>query len=1165
MELAANEYRAACRGCHGGCVHILTVEDGKVVSIRPDPDAPLNKGQMCAKGATIIEQMYHPDRLTHPMKRVGERGSGKWEQITWDEAYDTIASRLTELKEQYGPESIAMFTGTGRHHMAHFWRFANVLGTPNGSSAGAVICLDPRVFSVKWTAGDYAVCDYYGDVKPKGVLVWGANPAISGADGELQWKIKDAVKAGAEILVIDPKPTELTPYAKLWLRPRPGTDGALAMGMLNVIIHEELYDEEFVDNYCYGFGKFKGRVDQYSVERVSKITWVPEEQIIAAARWVAQTKPLTLEWGCAIEHSMNSIQTCRAIFAMIGITGNYDVPGGFVKGKNVGPTADKLDDLRTEETKSKCLAFGVPHLQDAAMSHPRAVLKAMREGIPYKIRGLLVHANNSLLSMPDASYTYEALKELDFMVCMDIFMTPTAEMADIVLPAALWPEIDEIFTMPEFADHTALCMQKVVQVGECKSDEEVFFELSKRMGLDYHADSLKDIYNDQLKEMGRLHPEIAGVSFDEFKKIGYLTPKRTYYNYKLDGFNTPTGKFELYSNQLKEEGGDPLPWWDEVSEGPKSRPDLYYEYPLVLTTGGRLQQYFISNNRQITSLRSQWPFPRVSMSPETGKKYGLEDGDWAWIETPRGRITQKVLYCEGMDPKVVSCEMGWWYPEAGAPDYGWTESNANMLTLGNGPFDPCFGSYQLRAMLCRVSPNPDCTIEERYYNSKYYRKLPVDSSSNSIVVDPSKCILCSTCVNVCNNIQTVGVLQLVTKNGSTYIEPGGSDDMISSKCVCCGQCRANCPTGAISIKSSVQMVKEAIADKDTIVVAQVAPSVRVGISRAVGLPAGTNAIDLVSAAMRRIGFNAVYDTTFSADLTIFEEAAELVERIKSGSDKPLFTSCCPAWVKFCETQYPELADCISTTRSPQQMMGAVLQEFYSRPGKNLGKKVRFVSVMPCTAKKDEILRAESTTGGRQDVDWVITTNELKEMIDEAGIDMTTIDPIRPDHPYGTGSGGGVIFGVSGGVTEAALRYLMPEFGENEDMFIQNSGVRVKKDLREFNLNYQGKDLHIAIASGLGNARKLLERVKAGEHFDLIEVMACPGGCIMGGGQPTDIYHKKNEAKERSNGLYHADYVSGLRRSNDNIEVKNAYETVIGDRSHELLHRNFEAAKQSKDK
>jgi iron-only hydrogenase group A len=1143
------EIKAACRGCHGGCVHILTVEGGKVIKIRPDPDGPLNNGHACAKGMTLIEQMYHPDRIIYPMKRVGKRGSGAWERISWDEAYDTIIDKLTHLQKTYGKECIATTTGTGRHHLAQLWRFANVLGTPNATSSGALICLGPRKNAGDFTAGVFAGVDYYGETKPACIIVWGANPAVSGADGELQWHIKDAVRGGTKLIVVDPQPNELTERAALWLRVRPGTDGALAMCILNIIISENLYDHEFVENWTYGFNELRERVKDYTPEKTARICWVPEEDIVKAAHMIASVKPLSLEWGCAVEQTPNSFQTCRAIYMIPAVTGNWDVPGGFVESKEIAPTAYPMFEALSEELGKKCISGGYPLLDGTAtpkmFAHPWYTLDAIKTGKPYKIRALLAHANNSLLSMPDALHTYECLKELEFFVYMDFFMTPTAELADIVLPAALWAEVDSFFCMPEFGDQALLTMRKVADVGECRSDEEFFMELCRRMELDYGARSQEELLNGLLDEMGKRYPEYAGTDFEKLKQINYIVPRREYERYKKrGGFSTPSGKFELWSLGVEKAGGDPLPFWSEVPESPYSRPDLAADYPLVLTTGSRRHQYFISNNRQILSLRRTAPFPTVSINPDTAAKYGIKEGDWVWIETPRGRITQKASLKPELDPRVINCEMGWWYPEAGAPGYGWDESNVNVLTAGEAPCDPFDGSYQLRALLCRISKNENCTIEERYYNSPLYRPLPKDCSSKSVVIDPNLCILCHSCVDVCNK-QNVGALEIVTRGGVTIVAAKDKPSLSETGCVGCGQCRAVCPTGAISVQSSAQIVKEALGDPETTVIAQIAPSVRVSVGKAFGLEG--NALGNIVGGLRLLGFDAVYDTVFAADLTTVEEAREFADILASGEKRPLFTSCCPAWVSWCEKNRPELSKYISTCRSPQQMFGSVLREHFKRDN----KRVVSVSVMPCTAKKSEIYRfGDDKT---RDVDYVLTATELIDLFLEKGIDLASVAPSKADDPFGFGSGGGVIFGVTGGVTEAVLRQLSPDSDEAGYREIAELGQRGEGGVKEFNLDYKGRRLRIAVVSGLGNAARVMDAIEAGEHYDLVEIMSCPGGCVMGGGQPADVYAHTSLRRERTGALYGTDESSEIRRPGDNPLIGEAYDRLIRADSQKLLH------------
>ncbi len=719
MELKPNEYRAACRGCHGGCVHILTVEDGKVTKIRPDPDAPLNMGRACVKGMTVIEQMYHPDRLLHPLKRKGPRGSGQWEQVSWDEALDTIAVKLTELRRKYGPECISAITGTGRHLVPYLWRFTKALGTPNITSAGALICLGPRKNAGFSTSGTYGCVDYYGRVRPKCLLVWGANPAVSGADGELQWHPRDCVRNGTKMIVVDPVKTEMAAHADLWLQIRPGTDGALAMGVINYIIQADLYDHDFVDKWTYGFEELAGRAAEYDLKRVSEITWIPERDIIAAARMLAENAPMSLEWGCAFEHGFNATHTSRAIYMLPALLGSYDVPGGFVESKQIVPTK------REPRDPGDLLINSYPYRQLKPYANPHQVLDAIRMEYPYKIRAMLSFANNTLLSLPDSARVRECLMDLDFFVVTDFFMTPTAAMADIVLPAAMWPEVDCVFCMPEFAEHTVLCQQKVVSVGEAWPDEDIFIAILKRMGLDYGAKSQKELLDQEIREMAERYPEMEGMTFDSLKTKGYYTPPRHYFNYRRrGGFPTPTGKFEFWSKELEKVGGDPLPFWQEPPVTPVSRPDLSREFPYILSIGGRRMQYFISNNRQIKSLRRQYPFPIVTMHPDVAKARGINDGDWVWIRTFRGRVTQKARLDDSIDPRVINCDFGWWYPEAGAPDYGWRESNANILTSCDDGCDPYMGSYQLRCLLCNVYRNNDCHIEERYYSSVLYTDRP---------------------------------------------------------------------------------------------------------------------------------------------------------------------------------------------------------------------------------------------------------------------------------------------------------------------------------------------------------------------------------------------------------------------------------------------------------
>ena len=310
--------------------------------------------------------------------------------------------------------------------------------------------------------------------------------------------------------------------------------------------------------------------------------------------------------------------------------------------------------------------------------------------------------------------------------------------------------------------------------------------------------------------------------------------------------------------------------------------------------------------------------------------------------------------------------------------------------------------------------------------------------------------------------------------------------------------------------------------------------------------------------LHRLGFDEVNDTTYGADLTVIEESEELLEHVSSGSEAPLFTSCCPAWVKFCEERYPDLAKNLSTCRSPQQMFGAVIREYYKDPEKSGGKRIVSVSIMPCTAKKEEILRPESTTNGKQDVDYVLTSTELVSMIRKAGIRFENLEIEAADMPFGIGSGAGVIFGVTGGVTEAVLRRLREGHNRAEMEKIKFSGVRGEEGIKEVAFDYNGRLLRIAVVSGLGNADRLLKKIQSGEAgYDFVEVMACRGGCIMGGGQPIPVDPQRRQ--ERSKGLYDTDINTQIKKSNENPMILSLYDGLLKGKIHELLHRNFEAA------
>ena len=430
--------------------------------------------------------------------------------------------------------------------------------------------------------------------------------------------------------------------------------------------------------------------------------------------------------------------------------------------------------------------------------------------------------------------------------------------------------------------------------------------------------------------------------------------------------------------------------------------------------------------------------------------------------------------------------------------------------------------------------------EIRFENVR--EQQPIDTSSHAIIRDPNKCILCGDCVRMCDNVQNINAIDFAYRGTDAQVMPAFNKKIAETDCVGCGQCRVVCPTGAISIHTNIDVVWEALADKNTKVIAQIAPAVRVAIGDHFGYAKGENVMGKLVGVLHRLGFDEVYDTSYGADLTVVEESKEFIERFTSGQKMPLFTSCCPAWVKYCETKYPEFVPNLSTCRSPQQMFGAVVREYYKDPEKNEGKKIVSVSIMPCTAKKEEILRPESFTNGKQDVDYVLTTTEVVRMIRKSGIVFDKVEIEAADVPFGIGSGSGVIFGVTGGVTEAVLRRLQQGHSRVDMEAIKKSGVRGDEGVKTLTYDYNGREIRAAVVNGLANADKLLQQIKNHEaEYDFVEVMACRRGCIMGGGQPVNAGPRTRKA--RMKGLYDTDVNTQIKKSNENPMILSLYDSL----------------------
>jgi len=691
MRLGTTVYKTECFSCNQGCDAVVHVKEGRVVKVEGDVSSHITKGVLCSKGLASKEHLYHKERVLYPLKREGKRGKGSWKRISWDEALNTITFQFKEVEKEYGKEGIIFATGTSRGWLQPFYRFANAYGCQY-TAPGTAQCALPR-FTGSTLVGGTRFLENPDYENTRCMLVWGANPTstfpVKGRG------MMEAWTRGAKLVVIDPLLSEAASKADLWIQLRPGTDAALALGMLNVIIGEELYDKNFVEKWCFGFEELKKRVKEYPLEKVEQITWVPKDKILQGARLYAKEKPSCITVVVAIEQNADTLSTCRSIAMLAALTGNIDIPGGNLIQMPVkvgswleGDIAltDKLTDEQHEKrlgSKTYPLLAGKHTVSFPPSAFNYDVWQAILAEKPYPIRALFCQGSNMLQAYSNSKMVLAALKRLDFFVGVDFYMNATTELADLFLPAATWMERDYVTCSDQVSANSAVLQQRVHSVGECWSDLKILNELAKRLGIGDRMFSTDEAFFDYLLRPSRM-------TFDDFRQIGLIELPWEYKKYQKNGFATPSGKIQLFDTKLEGLGFDPLPNYREPTESPVSTPELAKDYPLIITTGGRSPVFRHSEFRNISILREIVPDLYISIHPETARRYGVEENDPVIVESPRGKIEGKASFTWGIDPRVIQVPSHW-------PG----KSNVNLI-MDNEHCSPMVGSAQLRCQLCRI-------------------------------------------------------------------------------------------------------------------------------------------------------------------------------------------------------------------------------------------------------------------------------------------------------------------------------------------------------------------------------------------------------------------------------------------------------------------------------
>lgn len=722
--------RGTCPICGVGCFVETKLVGGKPISIKPDRSAGFPAD--CPRAGQAMDYHDHRERVNYPLKRVGKRGEGKWERISWEQALDEIAQKMAELRDRHGPESVLTMGGSSKGAGdASCWRWSNLWGTPNilyqGKNCGeAELLSEWAVYGDQSSIGSQPIPGI-----TKCLVLWGVGGSMS-TSGQRK-NLKKFRQEGGKLIVIDPRRTDLTDMADIWLQVRPGSDGALAYAMLNVIISEKLYDADFVAKWCNGFAELTEAVSSFTPERVAEITWLPAEQIVAAARMFATNTPGHIPFGLGVAELGKA--TNSAVFGktyLRAITGNLDVEGGSKFAEAPLSTRyieelhwDKLIDhpLRTRDNigadrwpiasvrglkayrkaMEKVHPRGIgPTIYNVVIA-PSAIPAAILEGKPYPIKAWILQAGNPLVALGDARKLHEAMlsDELELSVNMDHWMTPCGELADYVLPASDGLERPLVSNMWGFSDNFAAAKRIVEPTYERRDDYQLWRELGNRLGQQgYWPDTLEEWYDWVLEPTGTNHEKLSE------QQVPWLMNPPTAKRYEQTGFATASGKVELSSDLLKGLGYPGIPTYEEPAWSPASTPELAAEFPLILTTGNSLKWFYRSQQRHLEKMRKQHPYAQVTLHPDTAAELGIAEGEMVWVETPMGKIRQVARFDPGMHPRVAHADSHMWYPEReadGDAHYGVWESNINAILPDGEGYSDYAGDCYMRGLICRLS------------------------------------------------------------------------------------------------------------------------------------------------------------------------------------------------------------------------------------------------------------------------------------------------------------------------------------------------------------------------------------------------------------------------------------------------------------------------------